>query len=489
MNADGSAVSGAAAGEEQPTGGGPFAEVLVLGIETPTEGPLLVRPVVDEIATDWVLPFERALALHGDDKIGVVSQDPLLAAKLVCDAAAWLADRGRPVTIIDASIESPVIAKPLSDDGDEGLVDVVEFNVSAGAVVRRTLATGVKLMTSGSYPLLAASVLESHGFARALDDIASSRGLVFVVLPAEFLPLASTPLTSVVAVGRSQDDLASLGHVVETSDPDGRMHGVAVLLAGAQRVSAPFGGSSGPSEMDEHDGTEAAPAAPADEGVESAERPDVAAGEGPDASDVDATVTTRAEPRQRRRPLPALRTAAAVVIIVAAALVVWRTAAIRRQEGAPTGEDRIAIAGDPGANRSVGAGETASDLETGEARREAVLTADAVPEGPGETPGVSVSAPALREPPRGRIAGTPGGPYVIFVSSHRLETAARNQIATLASSGVAATIARTDVEGRGTWFRVAVEGGYPKLAQAREDLAILHELGYEGAWIEWRKED
>ena len=50
--------------------------------------------------------------------------------------------------------------------------------------------------------------------------------------------------------------------------------------------------------------------------------------------------------------------------------------------------------------------------------------------------------------------------------------------------GVATDVVAADLENRGTWFRVAVAGGYPTLRRARSVLDTIKSFGYEGAWIE-----
>jgi hypothetical protein len=93
-----------------------------------------------------------------------------------------------------------------------------------------------------------------------------------------------------------------------------------------------------------------------------------------------------------------------------------------------------------------------------------------------------------REPlPSGTIEG-PGGRYTVFVSSHRIRSAARIESDELGRAGVRATIVETEVGDTGTWYRVAVSGGYPTLTAARAALGAVAELGYGGAWIERSQE-
>jgi hypothetical protein len=174
------------------------------------------------------------------------------------------------------------------------------------------------------------------------------------------------------------------------------------------------------------------------------------------------------------------------VIVIVAALI-WRTSLVRL-EGPPTAEERPARVTDPtGSERTS---DVTDDVADGTPRP----TQDGRSVMHGQA--AEQQAAAAREVPSvgdaARLSGEsltpgPGGPYVIFVSSHRLRGAAENQVASLASRGVAAAVSPADIEGRGTWFRVAVEGGYPRIAEAREALAVVHALGHEGAWIEWRK--
>jgi len=114
------------------------------------------------------------------------------------------------------------------------------------------------------------------------------------------------------------------------------------------------------------------------------------------------------------------------------------------------------------------------------------------PEGPGTTPenggpgvpGGTVAAGGPGGPGEPLVISGPGGPYLVMVSSHHREASAEVEAAELNKKGVVTEIAAAEIEGRGTWFRIVVSGGYPTLARARAVLDTVKNLGYEGAWIE-----
>ena len=96
-------------------------------------------------------------------------------------------------------------------------------------------------------------------------------------------------------------------------------------------------------------------------------------------------------------------------------------------------------------------------------------------------------APVVTERPAVHLDGVlsgPGGPYRLMISSHRFERDALMESAETERRGVASEVVPAEIAERGTWYRVVVSGGYPRLAAAREVLDIVKGLGYEGAWIE-----
>ncbi len=177
--------------------------------DTP-EWPVPVRPVLDDVVGGWMPDLEKALLKCRGSVIGISGNDTLLTASIASTVAAWIGARGRQVTLIDASLETPVIAKALLDDGDEGVVDAVLFGVSTSVVARRTLAANVTLVTAGSRPISTSRVLGADAFRVVLDKLARDGALVLVVLPREDLGRALWFLDSVVAVGRTVEEISSV---------------------------------------------------------------------------------------------------------------------------------------------------------------------------------------------------------------------------------------------------------------------------------------
>jgi hypothetical protein len=85
------------------------------------------------------------------------------------------------------------------------------------------------------------------------------------------------------------------------------------------------------------------------------------------------------------------------------------------------------------------------------------------------------------------VAG-PGGPYTVFLSSHRIESAAEEDAQAALFLGVESEVIPAEVGDTGRWYRVAVRGGYPTLREARGVLDVVRTLGYDGAWIERSQE-
>jgi len=179
---------------------GPFDAGVELKLGEPPTRPVLVRPLVTDPSAAWVGPLQSIVPPEHGQRLGVTASSIELAAKLAADAAVWFADHGRRSVVIDGSIVAPVLGKPLPEDGDEGLVDAALFGVSTSLAARRTLASGVSVMTAGSYPVSVESVLGGDDFERVLASFAHDV-LVFVILPVEFVPVAAHALTGLFVVG------------------------------------------------------------------------------------------------------------------------------------------------------------------------------------------------------------------------------------------------------------------------------------------------
>ncbi len=161
------------------------------------------------------------------------------------------------------------------------------------------------------------------------------------------------------------------------------------------------------------------------------------------------------------------------------------TAAI--ETGDPGGVTTAIVTGD--------LGETSAAIDTGDPGgvTTAIVTGD-----PGEVSGAveetvprdaGTSAAAWVEPEsvsvahdRPAISG-PGGPYRAIVLSSINEDAALAELSRVAELGFSVEMIAVYIRERGLWYRVAVRGGYPTLAPAREVVEELRRLGYNSAWV------
>ena len=185
--------------------------------------PVLVRPVIGDALAGWMPDLERLLDVV-KGVVGISGTDMSEAAGLAADAAAWLGDRGRTVVLVDATVESPVLGKALDEDRDEGLVDAVLFGVSRAAIVRRTLAPGVSVVTAGSHPLSVDNVFESDAFSKMLRTLAED-ALVLVLVPPVHVTKTLGALDAVVCVAGTGADIVSLA----SCTGDVRTTGILVL--------------------------------------------------------------------------------------------------------------------------------------------------------------------------------------------------------------------------------------------------------------------
>jgi septal ring-binding cell division protein DamX len=461
---------------------GLFKETLAIELAEPSQAPILVRPDAGEGEQGWTTRVQEALALSPGARVGVAAEDAGLAAAVAVRLAVSVADAGRRVVIVDGSVRAPAIAKALDGDGDEGLVDSVLFGVSTAVTARRTLAAGVSLMTSGSAPVSAEEVFRSDNFEATLLGFAQDV-IVFVALPAGFLSAAAHALSHVVVLGRSSAELVSGGRLVADA-PGQRPSHVVGLLVDRPHVRRPPGLAESLEAAETPASQEPETAEPVTEPAVPREDRSTAPPSEPSPgppleherrSRVRTAYRTPApvDTKQRRsaRPLVLGLVAIGVVALVAA----WQFGAFDSLVGTQN-PPRAGIGAEPpaagGARGATGAPDTAAPV----AADTASVPADA-PEAP------AAVEPAGETPTPARLAG-PGGRYVIYVSSHRVETAALSDAAALEELNVASAVVRAEVGETGTWYRVRVAGAYPTLEAARSALEIVKSLAYSGAWIE-----
>jgi len=464
---------------------------------------VLVRPVIGDALAGWMPDLERLLDVV-KGVVGISGMDMSETAGLAADAAAWLGDRGRTVILVDAAVESPVLGKALVEDRDEGLVDAVLFGVSREAIVRRTLAPGVSVVTTGSHPLSIDSVFDADAFSKLLTRLAAD-ALVLVLVPPVHVTKILRTLDAVVCVAGSERDLASLASSTGVARTIGvvvreRSETAEVEEPGAVDELAPLVLPTR-EDSDLSAETEAPVQEPA------AERPGLGRHE-TEAESRDTGVAEHtpvvvgvSERRRRRAPNRLAATVALLVIVAIATLLWWFSDGERRftsrlDDVGRTGQVRVAESPDLESveDRDAELAEGRDRDPTGGQNSEAVEHPDseAVEDSPGppdETGQLLTTDEsdlrAVRESSDGStvIAG-PGGRYRIMVSSHRHEGAALFEAGQLLERGVSAEVVATEVTDKGMWFRVVVSGGYPMLSAAREVLDTVKTLGYQGAWIE-----
>ncbi|MBD3348700.1 MAG: hypothetical protein GF400_05850, partial [Candidatus Eisenbacteria bacterium] len=241
----------------------------------------VVRPLVEDMDGSWVAAVAAAADPAPRSLLGVVSSDPRLAASVASAYASWAGDRGYETLLVDGSLESPSIDKPLLEDGDEGLVDALRFGVSPESVARRTLARGVRVVTAGSLPVSIEKTLDPaavRSFVEALGpDIA------FIVLPDHLLPSVGGALDVVLVSEEDPDVLVDTAraageagiaaivgvHVVGTERTEPERHGAAAtgreIRYGAQEEARRTGQpepEETPPEEPEEEAVRAEPPAP-----------------------------------------------------------------------------------------------------------------------------------------------------------------------------------------------------------------------------------
>jgi hypothetical protein len=474
------------------TGSGLIADGFAVTLVARPAHAALVRPVVEDGEAGWRGRLERALPAGGGRRVAIVSDDPLIAGAVAGELAAWLGDRGTEVTVVDGSVESPAVSKPMREDGDEGLVDVALFGVSPEAAMRRTLAPGVSVVTTGSYPMDVDAFYAGEPFGRLNPG---PSGVLVAVLPSSRVAAAGG-FDAVVVVGANAAEIgaaaaaagdAGVGRVIgmvlrdtwrqpEPEPPPVEEVAEAPARADmAEREAVPTREERMPEETE-------APAA----GAAREETPAATEAAPPQSPFLRDTVVTAAARAPRRRVVrPGVASTWVVVAIVAAGALWYGLVRPRGRVVVPgrpgveetrlLGEETAGVSGEAPPPSTAGApGEAApvaGEPETGGEAGGAVAAAEtaAVAEAPERAPGSAVPGP--------------GGPYVVYISSYRLESSAERDAAHISALGVPVEVVRAEVGESGTWFRVAVRGGYPTLSAARETLEAIKDLGYEDAWL------
>ncbi len=485
----------------------------------------VVRPVVEDDGLSWPGELGALLGARQGSVVGFASVDARLAAELAAAYASWRGDRGGDVVLVDGSLERPVIDRPLLEDGHEGFVDAVLYGVSASAVARRTLAGGVRVVTAGSRPLTIGRALDPTKVGEFAREVGA--GLALLVLPLKYAPLVAESLDAIVIIDEDENSLLSAASSARGAGTKRvvcvrpvRSRSAAGRPASAERADSAEGPTTGgptPTDGEAPGAQETSPQSSSGEEPTTPEEgesfataeadepaPFLKEGEPPPFLREDEPLVIEASgPRARSRG-GGRRVVGVIALAVVAAVVVWGWLgpALRGERG-PSWRRPVSEAGrrtteqsnrEPVAVKEERAENAAERLDEGPG---APGEANAQPEAPTAQAGAA-REPAAGEGQRGVEASEgepavvldessplsgPGGPYVIYLSSQRLRTAAQVEVEQAEKAGLLAEIVDADVPGSGMWHRVALVGGFPTLAEARNTLDIIRELGYEGAWI------
>jgi len=476
--------------------------VLIEELQGGFNDPMDVRPVAGGTVDGWAAQIADALGEARGRIVAVTSERPGLAAHVALGLAEQLADAGAPVTVVDGSIEEPVFAKGLPEDGEEGLVDAVLFGVSSSTVARRTLMHGVRLVTAGSYPISVPAVLGAEAYRTTLQKLAREDATVLLVLPATYASVAASAASQLVIVGRDLATVERLSRDLRSAEDLRDVRFVTVLSAPEPPPVVEVPAPEARTSEKEHGGGEPLVIdAPPDDAT-----PDGGVTREPVVVTANTAFLPDSPPDQHEdAPLEGERPAGrrwgglvTAIVILLIAGVAWRTGIVDRLLS-DDGDDPIPVV-TPEETVAQGSSEAASvDSLTGSTD---ALQAD----DPGVTEamaldgvtGVEDDAPAQQESETAdtqlrdwralAVSGAVPGRYVVFTSSHRLISAADRDAGALERRGFPSRVVDVDIPERGMWHRVAVDAGFRTLDDTRELLDIMKDVGYEGAWIERLRE-
>lgn len=482
--------------------------VLIEDLHGGSNEPMDVRPFGDETANTWAEQIADALGDVRGRVVAVTAQRPALAARIVLGLAERFVDTGTPVTVVDGSIEEPVFAKGLPEDGDEGLVDAVLFGVSSSTVARRTLMHGVRLVTAGSYPISVPAVLGADAYRTTLEKLAREDATVLVVLPASYAAVAAAASSQLVIVGRDLPVLERLTRDLRSTADLRDVRFVAVLSA---PEPAPLDEAPPPHTPDQEVHTPEVSSSDAEEDVDGAVPSEAASADGEaggaeevvskpvpdDGVPVDdvarrpalVTANTAFVPDSASQPpddpapnggRPTGRRWGALITVIVVLLiagVAWRTGIL---DAVLTDDDSAPVA-------VVTPEEAETEAEA--VMEPALLDSSTVSADDSElptagTPEAVTPEAQTRDWRALAVSEAVPGRYVVFTSSHRLISAAERDADTLERRGFPSRVVDVEIPERGMWHRVAVDAGFRTLDDTRELLDIMKEVGYEGAWIE-----
>ncbi len=496
--------------------------VLMSELRDGFNSPMEVRPVAEASGDEWALQITHALGEVRGRVLAVTAERPALAAHIALGLAGRLVEMGAPVTVVDGSIEEPIFAKGLPEDGDEGLVDAVLFGVSSSTVARRTLMHGVRLVTAGSYPISVPAVLGAEAYRTTLQKLAREDATVLVVLPASYAPVAAAAASQLIIVERDLPRLERLTRTLRQEDDLREVRFVAVLSASEEAPiedapvpeEAPIEDAPVPEEapiedapvtrvvppdgvrVEEREGRRNAETASVADGVadeDVSREPALVTANNAFAADVRSAVDDETPPDGEG---PSGRRwggwiAAIVVLLIAG--VIWRTGILETVFGdEDAGPVEVATSEEaPLPTVEAAALEDSAMVTAGtpDAPASAVQEPAALvtEDGRDEQP-VDTGAAAARDWRAAAVSAAVPGRYVVFTSSHRYASAAEQDAAALERRGFPSVVVDVDISERGKWHRVAVDAGFRTLDDTRELLDIMKEVGYEGAWIERLRE-
>jgi len=496
--------------------------VLIGELRSSLNSPIEVRPMAEPSEDEWGLQVARALGEVRGSVLAVTAEQPVLAAHLALGLASRLVETGAPVTVVDGSIEDPVFAKGLPEDGDEGLVDAVLFGVSSSTVARRTLLHGVRLVTAGSYPISVPAVLSADAYRTTLEKLAREDATVIVVLPAAYAPVAAGVASQLIIVERDLPALDRLTRDLRRDDELRDVRFVAVLstdeqipIEDASAASVVPPEVAGVEELEEQESVEAAgvdepeeqesvEAAGVDE-PEEQESVEAAGGEGVTrtpalvtanaafAADVAPTDSEEESVQRKRSSGGSWGGWIAVIVILLIAGVVWRMGILDPLFG-DENEGPVEIAAvderEPSAVDSAALSDSATvNAAPSELAASTVSAAgEPVAGDGGDAQAADAGETAVHDWRAAAVSAAVPGRYVVFTTSHKHPADAELAAATLERRGFPSVVVDVDIPERGRWHRVAVDAGFRTLDDTRELLDIMKEVGYEGAWVERLRE-
>lgn len=183
--------------------------------------------------------------LAGRSTIALVphTTDPPWAAQVAWEFARHVSQQYRSVTLIDLSLESPVLDSGSLAPIDEGIVDAFLYGASLSHITVKEPETALHYIGSGTFTADPGKILASSRWPQIIEAMSRPRSVIIFFIPASGLAQLNVKLDGMVIASPSGYNPEAKTAVAEIQHAVAR--GIPLLAAVTGLVSEPVEGSGG----------------------------------------------------------------------------------------------------------------------------------------------------------------------------------------------------------------------------------------------------